>query len=217
MRLLLVNPNTTVATTERMVGIARAAAPSGVEIVGLTATFGAPLITEPRALAVAADAVEDAVRSADFGSIAGLVVAAFGDPGLDRLRRSVPCPVTGIAEAGLAEAASGGRQFAVATTTPHLVASIAGLVARYGHAAKFVGTFLTEGDIDTLMRDPPRLADALAAASRAAIAAGAEAVVIGGGPLAVAARVIAPHLSVPVIEPIPAAVRLAVQRAAGGS
>ena len=34
MRLLLVNPNTTVRTTELMLGIARAAAPPGVTVEG---------------------------------------------------------------------------------------------------------------------------------------------------------------------------------------
>lgn len=213
MRLLLINPNTNVATTERMVVIAREAAPRGVAIEGLTAAFGAPLITEPGALAVAADAVVALVDGIDTQTGDGIIVAAFGDPGLERARAVASCPVTGIAEAGLAEAAQGGRRFAVATTTSDLVDSIAGLVRRYGHGDHFVGTYLTAGDVDGLMRDPDRLTEALEDACRAAIADGAEAVVIGGGPLAVAARAIAPRIIVPVVEPIPAAVRLALHRA----
>jgi Asp/Glu/hydantoin racemase len=212
LQLLLVNPNTNVATTERMVEIAREAAPPGVVIEGATAGFGAPLITEPGALAIAADAVEALVQSADTRRFDGVIVAAFGDPGLDRIRAIVPFPVTGIAEAGMAEAAAGGRRFAVATTTPDLVASIEGLASRYGHAAFFIGTYLTTGHLEALMREPERLADALEDASREAIAAGAEAVVIGGGPLAVAARTIAPRIPVPIVEPIPAAVGLAIAR-----
>ena len=214
MRILLINPNTNVETTARMVDIARSVAPSGVEIAGLTAAFGATLITDPDALAVAADAVEARLQTIDARDIAGIIVAAFGDPGLDRARRIVSCPVTGIAEAGLAEAVAGGRRFAIATTTPDLVTSIAGAVHRYGHADRFIGTYLTAGDVDHLMRHPDLLADALYAASRSAVADGAEAVVIGGGPLAQAARAIAPRLPVPVIEPIPAAVRLAIDRSA---
>ncbi len=103
MKLLLVNPNTNAATTDRMVEIAREAAPPGVVIEGATAGFGAPLITEPGALAIAADAVEALARSADTRRFDGVIVAAFGDPGLDRIRALVPCPVTGIAEAGMAD------------------------------------------------------------------------------------------------------------------
>lgn len=63
------------------------------------------------------------------------------------------------------------------------------------------------------MRDPAALVDALEAACRRAIAeGGAEALVIGGGPLAVAARELSGKLQVPLIEPVPAAVRLSLAR-----
>jgi Asp/Glu/hydantoin racemase len=58
------------------------------------------------------------------------------------------------------------------------------------------------------MRDPARLRAALAAAVQACITQdGAEAVIIGGGPLGEAAREIQPMFTVPVIAPIPSAVR----------
>lgn len=209
-RLTLVNPNTTQATTAAMVEIARAEAGEAASVVGLTAPFGVGLITDPVALATAAEAVAqmaDSLRDAD-----GVVVAAFGDPGLPALRATLDCPVTGIAEAGMAEAAAGGRRFAVATTTPDLVGSIAALAARYGHAG-FVGTYLTPGPPGPLMADPDRLAEALLEACLRAVAeGGAEAVVIGGGPLAVAARRLAGQVPVPLIEPVPAAVRLSLAR-----
>jgi Asp/Glu/hydantoin racemase len=209
-RLILVNPNTTAATTAAMVEIARAEAGPRAEIVGMTAPVGVGLITEPAALAEAADAVTgmaDSLREAD-----AVIVAAFGDPGLPMLRAVLPCPVTGIAEAGMAEAAQGGRRFAVVTTTPLLVESIAGLAAAYGHGG-FMGTYLTPGPPGPLMADPDLLAAALLdACTRAVREGGAEAVVIGGGPLAVAARRLAGQVAVPLIEPVPAAVRLSLGR-----
>jgi Asp/Glu/hydantoin racemase len=125
------------------------------------------------------------------------------------------CPITGIAEAGMAEAAADRRPFAVATTTPALALSITALAERYGHGALFRGVHLTPGEPAVLMSDPIALEAALLEACRAAMQAGAEAVVIGGGPLACAARAIAPRLRLPVIEPVPAAIRLAAARAAG--
>jgi Asp/Glu/hydantoin racemase len=209
-RLILVNPNTTAATTAAMVEIARAEAGPRAEIVGMTAPVGVGLITEPAALAEAADAVTgmaDSLREAD-----AVIVAAFGDPGLPMLRAVLPCPVTGIAEAGMAEAAQGGRRFAVVTTTPLLVESIAGLAAAYGHGG-FMGTYLTPGPPGPLMADPDLLAAALLdACTRAVREGGAEAVVIGGGPLAVAAQRLAGQVAVPLIEPVPAAVRLSLGR-----
>lgn len=215
MRLLLVNPNTSRETTDSMVRIAEAAAPEGVVIEGATAPWGVGLITNEAQLTTASEAVLDLLRGrATLPD--GVIIAAFGDPALEEARTLLSCPVTGIAEAGMAEAAAGGRPFAVATTTPDLAAAIAATAHRYGHASLFRGVHLTPGDPAVLMADPERLQEALADACRAAIAAGAEAVVIGGGPLAVAARAIAPLLPVPVIEPVPAAMRLALERASSG-
>lgn len=214
MKLLLINPNTNAATTEAMRAIAQASAPSGVTILAKTAPFGAPLITEPVALRESAQAVMALLADGLEPGIAGVIIAAFGDPALQAARDLVPVPVTGIAEAGMAEAAAGSRRFAVVTTTPDLVDSIAASAEAYGHAGRFLGTELTEGDVTALTNDPARLPQALLAACRRAIAMrGAEAIVIGGGPLAVAARAIAGELPVPIIEPVPASVRLAVARA----
>lgn len=210
MRLALVNPNTSVATTETMVRIARAVA-TGDEIIGFTAPFGAALITDEAALAESARAVL-ALASGLVG-FDGVIVAAFGDPALADLRRRLAVPVTGIAEASMIEAAVGGRPFAVATTTPDLIASIGRAAEVYGHGALFRGTFVTPGDPVPVMADPQRLIAALDAACRAAIAAGAEAVVIGGGPLALAARALAGRFAAELVEPVPAAVRLALHRA----
>ena len=64
------------------------------------------------------------------------------------------------------------------------------------------------------MADPVRLVPALRGACEAAIAeGGAEAVIIGGGPLAEAAETLRDCLPVPIIAPIPEATRLAVARA----
>lgn len=211
MRLLLANPNTNVATTAAMLAVARGAAPEGVAVEGATAQSGAALITDEPALTAAATAVAALLHPRAVRGCSGVIVAAFGDPGLDALRRTLGVPVTGIAEAAMAEAAAHGR-FAVVTTTPALVAAIAGTAARYGHGASFGGVRLTPGDPQALMQDPARLQDALASACAEAVQDGAAAIVIGGGPLATAARALQGQFPVPLVEPVPAAVRLAALR-----
>lgn len=212
MRLLLINPNTSHATTAAMVGIARESAPS-VEIDGMSAPFGVPLITGPAELEIGRDAVTTLMAARPPFGYQGVIIAAFGDPALEDLRRSIAVPVTGIAEAGMAEAARHGR-FAVVTTTPDLADSIARRAEAYGHGDLFLGTVLTGGDVHQVMADRQGLGQALLEAGRRAVRElGAKAIVIGGGPLAVAARKIADQLPVPVIEPVPAAVRLAIRRA----
>ena len=215
MRLLLVNPNTNADTTALMVGIAQGAAPPGVTIEGATAAAGAPLILDAAMLATAGQAVQALIAQTDLTPFAGVIIAAFGDPGLAAVRALTPLPVTGIAEAAMAAAAAHGR-FAIATTTPLLAEAIGARAAAYGHGDAFAGTWLTEGDAGALMAEPGRLEAALEAAIRRAMAEAApDAVIIGGGPLAAAAAALRPRLAVPILEPVPAAVAPALRRAAG--
>jgi allantoin racemase len=208
MRVLLINPNTNRATTETMVEIARASDPQA-RVNGATARTGAPLLVDEALLAQGAAAVVELVRATDFASFDGGIVAAFGDPGLEAARAICRVPLVGIAEAAMAEAATDGRRFVVVTTTPHLVNAIERRAAVYGCGAGFGGVRLTDGDINVLMADPSALEAALAQACERTIAEdGTKAIVIGGGPLAFAARTLAPRFAVPIIEPIPAAMRL---------
>ena len=203
----LINPNTSVATTERMLEIARDHAAGRFEIKGVTAPFGSDLITNENELEAASRAVASLVPALT-GRCAGVIVAGFGDPGLEELRSALAVPVTGIGEAGILEAGRGGRRFAVVTATPELVSSIDAKAARLGFGASYAGVVLTKGEPAALTADAPRLEAALGVAIEEAIAdRRVDAVVIGGGPLAVAARALAPRFRIPIVEPIPAAVR----------
>ena len=154
MRIALLNPNTSVNTTRMMVTIAKDSVGAGAEIVGHTAGFGSVLITESEALDLAAEAVM--ALAGDLDSADAVIIAAFGDPGLEALRSTLRVPVTGIAEAGMAEAAQDGRRFAVVTTTPGLRDRIAETAARYG-CKTFAGTWTTDGDPAALTADAPAL------------------------------------------------------------
>lgn len=212
IRILLINPNTDRAITATMRAIAAEAAPAGVTVEGFTVARGADLITDPAALAVAADAVAEAAPQIRALRPDAVIVAAFGDPGRAALAARLDIPVTGIGEAGFTAAAAGGRRFAVVTTTPDLVASITAMAAALGYADRFLGVALTDGDPVAVTGDRARLRPALDRACRRAIAEwDAEALVIGGGPLAEAARSLN-FGAREVIRPIAAAVQLAVAR-----
>lgn len=105
-------------------------------------------------------------------------------------------------------------RFAVVTTTPELLGSIEASAIAYGHGARFAGVRLTPGDPHALMTDQARLVEALAEACAKAIEIDrVQSIVIGGGPLARAARDLRTRFSQPIVEPIPAAIRLALLRA----
>jgi allantoin racemase len=206
-RIVLVNPNTNAATTALMVAIARQHLAPGFELEGATATAGAPLITNEDQLSVAAAAVVGMAPSLANTSD-GMIVSAFGDPGADALRKLLSIPVAGIAECAMHEAAAGGRRFAVVTTTPALASAIASRAEGLGLGRQLSSIRITDGPPDALMADNMRLVVALERAARLAIDEDrAEAIIIGGGPLAAAAQELRDRFSTPIIEPIPAAVR----------
>jgi len=206
-RILLINPNSSAATTAMMVGIAQAAAAEACEIAGATARRAPPMIVEPDALAAAAGEVAEIAISND-GQYDGFIVAAFGDPGLAEIRERCRTPAVGIAESAFCEASAGGRRFGIATTTPALKAVIDQRVALLGLSAQYTGLRITSEDPAELVKDKDRLGGALAEAVRHCIGDdGAEAVIIGGGPLGEAARELEPMFSIPIVPPIPAAIR----------
>jgi allantoin racemase len=212
MRVALVNPNTSAETTATMVVIARQWATNGMLIEGITAPFGVALITNPTALAVAADAVESLTK--ELATFDGVIVAAFGDPGRDRLAARLPCPVLGIVEASMEEAArrSNGR-FSVVTTTPDLADSIRMTAAGYGHGQALISVRTATDDPMLLMASQMALDAALTSLIDQAIEVDqARAIVIGGGPLAQAARRLGSRFTVPIIEPIAAAIALMQRR-----
>jgi Asp/Glu/hydantoin racemase len=116
--------------------------------------------------------------------------------------------VVGIAEASMRAAASGGRRFAVVTTTPGLVRRISERAERLGLGTFCRAVLTTEGAATALMRSPSDLDRSLSElAVRAVAKLDVEAIVVGGGPLGRVARALRDKLSVPVIEPIPEAIR----------
>lgn len=211
MRIALLNPNANAQTTALMADIARAAAPDHWVVEPVTAETGAPLITTQSAYDVAAEAVGAlAPRLKGFDAV---IVSAFGDPGRDALRKALPCPVIGLAEAAMSEADQLSRsRFAIATTTPKLDGRIRALAKAYGYQDGLVSIHYTRSAPFALTADTDRLVEELADCINAAQAEdGARAAIIGGGPLAVAARALAPQFAIPIVEPVPAAIRALMQ------
>lgn len=200
-RVLLMNPNANRATTAAMVAIARRHLP---RVTGWTAPAGPDLLTGPDALMAAARRVAAARVPA---GIDGIIVSAFGDPGRAALAAHAGVPVVGIGWAAAMEAARIGR-FAVATHTPDLAPGIDALMRAAAPDADYLGTFLTTGDPARLTADPAGLDAALLRAIRAAHRAGADAVIVGGGPLGDAADRLLDRAPCRLVAPIPAAARL---------
>ncbi len=215
MRVLLLNPNSNESTTQAMVAIAQEHAGERARIEGMTAPSGPLMIIDEDALQTASVLMSELVPAIIRAQPDALVLAGYGDPGLAALRAQLSIPVTGIGEASMLEAAKHGP-FAVATSTPGLVRAITRMAHERGHSKLFRGVFLTKGDPIALSNDAEALLHDLAASCREAITTSdAKSIIIGGGPLALAARDLRRSFHVPIIEPIPCATEFLLEQTKG--
>lgn len=201
MRLLIVNPNTSLSTTRRIAKAAQAVARPGDSFVTCRAAFGPELIVTAEHGAEAARGVVAAVRE-HKEKPDGIVLASFGDTGADEVRCAWPdIPVIGIAEAAFSAVKRIGGPFSVVTFAPEVAPPLKQKAIEHG-----VGDALLQVATlrDPLRGDPAENADALAAPLTELCLActedGAQSIVLGGGPLAGLASRIAPNCPVPVID-----------------
>ncbi len=87
MRLLLINPNTTRALTDRLAASASQVLENDVELLAVTAERGFPYISSRAEAQIAgAEVLATLARQAPDADAA--IIAAFGDPGLRAARNS---------------------------------------------------------------------------------------------------------------------------------
>ncbi|MBE3637578.1 aspartate/glutamate racemase family protein [Mangrovicoccus algicola] len=216
MRLLLVNPNMTVAMTERMAAIARATVGDRAEIVPLTATRGFPYIAS-RAEAQIAGGIALEMIAENLDGIDAVVIAAFGDPGLMGARELFDLPVVGMAEAAVMSAAMMGERFSIVTFSPLMTRWYADCVAATGLGGRFTGVCTPAArEVDVARVRSDLRDDLVALANRAVTEQGADVVILGGAPLAGLAPEIAAEVQAPVIDPIAAATAQAMTLAGLG-
>ena len=206
MRLLLINPNTTAAITEKVVQVARSGAVPGVEIVGVTGRFGARYIASRSAYAIAGHAALDAWAAYGEAHDA-VVIACFGDPGLDGLRELSPKPVVGMAEASIHAACLLGRRFAIVTGGERWVAMLEEFVAARGLADRLAGVLAVPQTGAAIAENPDAALQGLADCCNEAVTnRGADVVILGGAGLAGLAALLRERVGVPLVDCVLAAV-----------
>jgi allantoin racemase len=182
----------------------------------------AQIVTGPASIESELDealAVPDTLRllqEAEREGVGAVVIDCMGDPGLKAAREIVSIPVLGPAETSMHLAAMLGHRFSVVTVMDRIVPMFENSARLYGVAEKLASVRSVEIPVLDLERDPERLVEALVEESRRAIEEDGAHVIIFGctGMLGCAARVeegllAAGRPGVPVIDPVPAALRVA--------
>lgn len=208
MRLLLINPNTTEAMTEKMAQAARGFLP-GVEITSATGAFGAAYVASRASYAVAGHAALDALTRHGAGADA-VLLACFGDPALDALREVSPVPVVSLIEASCAEASAGGRRFSIVTGGERWGPMLKEQVAAHGFAPQVASIRTVAPSGGAIAADPEGAHALLAETCRACAAEdGAEALILGGAGLIGIRAAIEDRVPVPLVCSVEAGFRAA--------
>ena len=121
MNLLLINPNTSQSVTDLIEAEARRAAAPATHISVLTAPFGVAYI-ETRFESLIGAYATATLAAEHWEQHDAIVVAAFGDPGIDGLREALDIPVVGLTEAALMSACLLGKRFSIIAISRRITA-----------------------------------------------------------------------------------------------
>jgi allantoin racemase len=209
MKILLVNPNITIAVTDLMAVEARRVAAPATQIVAATAAFGTLYIENRAEAAIAGHAVLDALAE-HSGDCDAAIVAAFGDPGLAGAKEFMDIPVVGIAEAAMLTAWMLGRRFSIVCMTERLRRWYGECAVEAGLDARLAAVRALDVPVTDITRARDLLAEPLLELCRRTVAEdGAEVVILGGGPLAGLVHLIADRVPVPLLDGVACAVPMA--------
>jgi allantoin racemase len=209
MRILLINPNTTTAMTQRMLAAARGAAAPATELVAVTAARGVPYIAT-RAEAQIGGAIALEMLAENCAGADAAVIAAFGDPGLMGARELFSLPVIGVSEAAMLTACMLGRRFSIVTFSRVLGPWYRECVENHGLTSRLASIRMVDRAFHSVTDVQEEHQELLVSAANSAVAHDdADVVIFGGGPLAGLADKVKNRVDVPVVDPLAAAVKQA--------
>lgn len=210
--ILLINPNTSSDITESIRLLAVDEVGDAATFAAVTANFGARYISSRASVSVAGHAVLDAYAGALSQGFRpdAVIIACFGDPGLDALTEIAGVPVFGFADGGIEAAAALPGQFAIATIGTAWHDMLNELVQKRGLADRLAGIIALGED----SRDPAIAGPQIAERT---YASGATRVIVGGTGLIPTIDHIAQSIALPVIDPHRTTIRMALDRALAGN
>ncbi|KHL05009.1 aspartate/glutamate racemase family protein [Sinomonas humi] len=209
MRLLVVNPNISSDVTELIRAEAERSAAPTTDLLVRTAPRGVEYIETRFESLLAAGAVAEVI-AAHRDEVDGVLVAAFGDPGMPALKELVEIPVIGITEAALCAAALQGSRFSIIAISDRITAWYRECVEHFGFASRLASIRSLKEALRGIGTVQDDFRPTLVELARLAVAEdGADVVVLAGAPLAGLARDVASEIPVPVVDGIGAGVRFA--------
>lgn len=215
MKILLVNPNISDSVTALIEAEAKRAALPSTQVFTDTVDAGVAYIETPAEAVVAAYATFDLLAKCHT-QYDGVVIAAFGDPGVAQAKEAFPIPVVGLTESALATAFLLGGRFSIVGISERIGYWYQEVIADLGMTRRFMGySGLGQAfaDVGTVQEEAREI---LLRICLQRVEQGADSIILAGAPLAGLARDIADQVPVPLIDGVGSAVRMIEAMVRGG-
>ena len=205
IKIVVINPNTTLTMTATIGECARAVAGPGVTIKAVSPASGPVSIESHYDDALSVPGVLEEVAAGEREGADAYVIACFGDPGLLAARELASGPVVGVAEAAMRTAAYLGRGFSVVTTLARTIGHTRDLAESYGLGRQCLGVHATGIPVVELETDPAAYTTILSVSREALDADGSDVIVLGCAGMADLCADLQRDLGVPVLDGVAAA------------
>lgn len=205
IRLHIINGNTYAAMTANIDAQARAAARPTTQICTTQPAAGPHTIESyyDEYLAIPHILAEIIQHETESDAI---ILACWGDPGIEAAREITRKPVIGIAEASLYVANNLGAKFGVVSTLKRTQHMVEKTIEKVGLSSRCALAICTDLPVAATEEDRDHTVDVLEAGSRQAIAAGAEVIVLGCAGMSGLDQQLAARIGLPVVDAVAAAV-----------
>ncbi len=214
--IVVLNPNSSQSVTD---GLSEALESlrfaDGPAIRCATLAEGPPGIETDEHVAAVAEPVCNYLRDHEDSSGA-FVIACFSDPGLRRAREECARPVFGMAESGLLMALAHGRRFGVISILDSSLARHLSYIRELGIESRMAGDLALGLGVLQLRDSAVALERMSTVGARLRDERGADVIVMGCAGMAALRKPLQDALGVPVIEPVQAAVSMALGAVALG-
>jgi len=206
MNLLLINPNTSQSVSDLIEAEARRAAAPQTRVSVLTARFGVAYI-ETRFESLIGAYAAATLAAEHWEQHDAIVVAAFGDPGIEGLREAFDIPVIGMTEAALMSACLLGKRFSIVAISRRITAWYRECVQANGLLDRLASIRCLDQPLQDIGRVQDDHGERLKALCLSAVDDdGADVIVIAGAPLAGLARSMKSEIPVPMVDGVSSAV-----------
>ncbi len=210
MKIQLINPNTCLGMTSKIAQSARAVCLPDTQIIARSPEHGPESIECALDETIAAAALLDVIAQGEAENVDAHIIACFGDPAIDAARELASVPVIGIAGAAFQLASLVSHRFGVVTTMSRTLPAADHLLHRYGYHHLCSGVRATDIPVLDLEDLTDSAYQLLLNECQLAIREDkAEAIVLGCAGMSDLVEKLSAELSVPVIDGVTAAVKLA--------